>query len=41
LIDDIFVADEKEREKQLHKKYKDSRSPQTEYFNIGYEPNLD
>ena len=41
LIDDIFVADAKEREKQLHKKYKDARLPQTEYFNIGYEPNLD
>ena len=41
LIDDIFVPDAKDREKQLHKKYKDARLPQTEYFNIGYEPNLD
>ena len=41
LIDDIFVPDAKDREKQLHKKYKDERLPQTEYFNIGYEPNLD
>ena len=41
LIDDIFVPDAKDREKQLHKKYKDARLPQTEYFNIGYQPNLD
>ena len=41
LIDDIFVADAREREKQLHKKYKDARLPQTEYFNIGYPPSLD
>ena len=41
LIDDIFVPDAKEREKQLHKKYKDARLPQTEYFNIGYQPSLD
>tara|TARA_B100001287_G_scaffold263147_1_gene253735 strand:- start:39 stop:632 length:594 start_codon:yes stop_codon:yes gene_type:complete len=41
LIDDIFVPDAKDREKQLHKKYKDARLPQTEYFNIGYQPSLD
>ena len=41
LIDDIFVPDAREREKQLHKKYKDARLPQTEYFNIGYRPSLD
>ena len=40
LIDDIFVPDAREREKELHKKYKDARLPQTEYFNIGYEPSL-
>ena len=41
LVDDIFVPDAREREKQLHKKYKDARLPQTEYFNIGYPPSLD
>ena len=40
LIDDIFVPNAREREKELHKKYKDARLPQTEYFNIGYEPSL-
>ena len=41
LIDDIYVPDAREREKKLHKKYKDARLPQTEYFNIGYPPSLD
>lgn len=41
LIDDIFVPDARKREKELHKKYKDSRLPQTEYFKIGYQPSLD
>ena len=41
LIDDIFVPDARDREKQLHKKYKDARLPQTEYFNIGYRPSLE
>ena len=40
LIDSVFSPDAREREKQLHKKYKDARLPQTEYFNIGYEPSL-
>ena len=40
LIDNIFVPDAREKEKELHKKYKDARLPQTEYFNIGYEPSL-
>ena len=40
LIDSVFSPDAREREKQLHKKYKDARLPQTEYFNIGYRPSL-
>ena len=40
LIDDIFVPDARDREKQLHKKYKEARFPQSEYFNIGYPPSL-
>ena len=41
LIDDIFVPDARKREKELHKKYKDARLPQSEYFNISYRPSLD
>ena len=41
LIDDIFVPDAMERAKQLHKKYKDARLHQTEYFNIRYSPSLE
>ena len=41
LIDSVFSPDARKREKQLHKKYKDARLPQTEYFNIGYRPSLE
>ena len=40
LIDSVFSPDAGEREKQLHKNYKDARLPWTEYFNIGYPPDL-
>ena len=40
LIDSVFSHDVKERQKQIHIKYKDVRLPQTEYFNIEYPPGL-